>query len=153
MSKRTPALSIAIAACRAILRERAYDVRERGEAGIYPANDDEPRSVRLALRALDRAADERLTPVLFRVGDEEPDVGGDSVFAILPSDPGDGSPGSCGYYVHVGGHSHASYAGMIATSRPATRAEARKCRRSMESYPYYYRLRTVRSGLPFLANR
>ena len=63
----------------------------------------------------------RSDPVLIRVWKGDPD----DVFALFPTDPADNYGHFCTCYQHVGQHGSADYGHCIASSRPATKAEAR----------------------------
>lgn len=79
------------------------------------------------------------TPVLFRVSNDDPS----DVYALFPRIYEGRGMVRC--FQHVGQHSTADLQACLASTRPATAAEARALRVELESAPYRYRLRPVQA--------
>ena len=84
----------------------------------------------------------RSDPVLIRVWKGDPD----DVFALFPTDPADNYGHFCTCYQHVGQHGSADYGHCIASSRPATKAEARPLLQELRRIGY--RPRVIRRASP-----
>lgn len=71
-------------------------------------------------------------PVVIRVwkGDDA------DVFALFPAEPADNYGHYCTSYQHIGQHAGADYSHCIASSRPATRAEARSLLQELRRIGY-----------------
>lgn len=78
-------------------------------------------------------ADSERTRVVFR---RYPDG---EIIALFPDVPAD-NRGHISCYVHLGQHGAASYARVIADTRPALPAEYAALRRELEAEPYPYQL-------------
>ncbi len=88
--------------------------------------------------------DTEFTPMVFRVWVHLRRQKGE-VIALMPTLPGDYNPATCTSYMHVGQHSTAHYAGVIAATRPATQEEFMPLVEELESLGYRV-LRVQRSG-------
>lgn len=85
---------------------------------------------------MDWQPDTNETLVIFRKW-----VGGE-IIALFPEN--DEGFGECTSYEHIGQHAGAHYAGVVASTKPATPEEYADLKRELESYPYGYKLKVRR---------
>lgn len=82
---------------------------------------------------------DNFTKVIFRKWKNNGDI-----IALFPEIPGNGHPGTCLSFEHVGQHGTASISLTIAHTTPATERECETLQRELESAPYRYRLTVLK---------